>query len=337
MTSKRKLILLIVLSLLSVFFAEVISGSMPFPLLDIWGYFVVIPLYGLHTILLLSIVSHYSDNRVMLFRTLYFGGMLFGLYEAYITKVLWVGLAEDSFMLLELSILDFIVLVFFWHPLFSFIIPSLVFERLLTNSDTIYQGLPSRWKQLIERKYGVLALFVIVGLFSAFNGISPDHLFLSLIALGLPILIVIYLLRRKGIHKEHSLLEIMPKRKGLILSSIYLALIYIGMTFYVSFDVLTVSNQAVIWGIYLLFGVLFYRSLRQNKHSSETEIRTSDRNNKSILGYFLVIVVSGVVFVLVFWLLGIRDVFVVTTWIVWIIIGIALLITSLIGLKKGIQ
>jgi len=82
MSKGLKYTLLLLLSLTSVFFAEVIAGSSKFPLYDFWGIIVVIPLYGLHTIILLYIIKRYLKNRKVMFATLYFAGTIFGLYEA---------------------------------------------------------------------------------------------------------------------------------------------------------------------------------------------------------------------------------------------------------------
>ena len=75
----------LILAALSTFFAEVFSGSDMFPYFSAWGLVVVVPLYGLHTILLAHMVYRTDKPR---FPSLVFAGMIFGLYEAYLTKVL---------------------------------------------------------------------------------------------------------------------------------------------------------------------------------------------------------------------------------------------------------
>ena len=330
MSKKTRFLFLLLLSMISVFFAEVISGSMKYPLLDLWGYFVVIPLYGLHTIILLYIIIRNNENKKILFSTLYFAGVLFGLYEAYITKVLWVGLSDDSFIFIQLSVIDFIVLVFFWHPIFSFIIPSLVFEKLMTNTNYIYQGLPKLMKRLLDNKVGIAILFIVVGIFSAFNGVSLEGLFLSLIAMSIPILIIIYLFRKKELHQKYSLSEILPSKRGIIFCSIYLAFIYVFMTFFISFEVLTLSNQIVIWANYLIFGLIFYKKVINNTHEPISTSECTPIPFLTIVIYLSIIIVSGLLFVLVFWLLGIRDIFTIVTWISWILLGIYLLIYSML-------
>ena len=85
-SKKHQWLFWIILAALSTFFAEVFSGSDMFPFFHPWGLLVVVPLYGLHIILLSSLVYRAGKPR---FASLVFAGMLFGLYEAYLTKVLW--------------------------------------------------------------------------------------------------------------------------------------------------------------------------------------------------------------------------------------------------------
>lgn len=83
---KHQWLFWIILAAFSTFFAEVFSGSDMFPFFHSWGLLVVVPLYGLHILLLASLV--YRAPRLQ-FSSLIFAGLIFGLYEAYLTKVLW--------------------------------------------------------------------------------------------------------------------------------------------------------------------------------------------------------------------------------------------------------
>ncbi|GAB4521765.1 MAG: hypothetical protein Fur0018_02610 [Anaerolineales bacterium] len=88
-----------------------------------------------------------------------FGGMLFGLYEAYNTKVLWMpGWGDASLYLGNLALVETLVLVFWWHPWFSFITPLVLAERLLTGSREIVNALPLRL-----RRFGVFMTAVGAG------------------------------------------------------------------------------------------------------------------------------------------------------------------------------
>jgi hypothetical protein len=328
MSKRLRTIYLILLGLLSVFFAEVISGSMRYPLFDIWGYLVVIPLYGLHTIILLYLIRSRVSDKMIRFSTLYFAGVLFGLYEAYLTKVLWIGLAEDSFILFHISIIDYVVLVFFWHPIFSFIIPSLVFEKVVTKTDYLYQGLPEFVRKILSKKYGIVIIMIIIGFFSAFNG-TFDSLTISELSLAVPILIILYWIYKNELNHVYSFDEIIPNTKGILFCSIYLSGIYIGLGGFFQPEILTITNQVPIWISYLVFGYLFYRKLNANNLVEKTESNPSGVAYKSILFYTGIILVSGLFFVIVLWLLQIKDIMIIATWILWIISGIAMLMYSI--------
>jgi hypothetical protein len=71
---------------LSVVFAEVVACSTPFPFIHPWGVLVVVPLYSLHTLVLAPLVFR---RRMVRLTSLWLAGAIFGLYEAYVTKVLW--------------------------------------------------------------------------------------------------------------------------------------------------------------------------------------------------------------------------------------------------------
>ena len=330
MSKKLRFILLLLLSLTSVFFAEVISGSMKFPLYNLWGWFVVIPLYGLHTIVLLYIITKYTDNKRVLFSTLFFAGVLFGLYEAYLTKVLWVGLNDEPLIFLDISVMDFIVLVFLWHPIMSFIIPSLVFEGFMTNSNNLFQGLPNRFKNLVTKRKLRITLFIFIGAFLSFNSLGPLELILSGFGMGLPILLIYYLLRKKNIHLKYSLDEILPSNKGFIVCVVFLSIMYILMGLFIQRDVLTLSNQLSIWVLYIIFGLLFYFKLRGNNLEEVDEVIKEPIAFKYMILCLLIIVITGVIFVTVNWYLGSQLLFIVLTWIFWMFLGLALLYYSLL-------
>jgi hypothetical protein len=84
---RTKLFSWLILGTLSVFFAEVAGGSAPFPFYDAWGLYAVLPLYTLHIVFLAFAVMR--PARRVPFTALFCAGAVFGLYEAYITKVIW--------------------------------------------------------------------------------------------------------------------------------------------------------------------------------------------------------------------------------------------------------
>ena len=329
MSYRLKVLLLLLLSLTSVFFAEVISGSSKFFLYDVWGWIAVIPLYGLHTIVLLYIITTYVGNKKILFSTLYFAGVLFGLYEAYLTKVLWVGLTEDPIMFVGISVMDFIVLVFLWHPIFSFIIPSLVFEGFMTNSNNLFEGLPIKFKNLINNKKNRIIIFVIIGLFLSFNSLGPTETLLSGFGTAFPILLIYYLLRKKDVHRKYSLNDVLPTKKQFVICILLLITMYLIMGLAIVPEVMTFYNQLSIWVLYLLFGFVFYLKLKHNKKEDETISKKIHLKSNGMVIYLIIIVLSGTIFITLFWLLGIQNIVMVITWILWMVLGMYLLVYSL--------
>ena len=123
--------------MLSVFFSEVFAGSAPLWFVDSWGILMVFPLYSAHLIFFLNVALRTKRTSVA---HLYLFGVLIGLYESWITKVLWTGYpgAEAPMMgtFLGIAALEFSVLVFFWHPVFAFVMPILTFEALAISGST---------------------------------------------------------------------------------------------------------------------------------------------------------------------------------------------------------
>jgi hypothetical protein len=215
----------------------------------------------------------------------------------------------------------------------------LVFETFMTSSRTIFIGLPNRLKKLLTSKIGVASILIIIGFFSAFNGVSPDHLLLSMLGLGLPIVLLMFVLRRQDVHLTYELSDILPKRKGLIGIGMYLAGIYVFLTFFDRFEVITWSNQLIIWVCYLFAGSLLQVALKKNKNRTPLQPSSNPLSTLSVLYGGCIITISGVLFVFVFYTLGIRDVTVIITWILWNIIGITLVIYTVIQtlLKKKLD
>jgi hypothetical protein len=77
----------LLLGTLSVVLAEGVSFSFPLPFFSLYGLLVVYPLYTLHALVLCSLIFGQKRASIPL---LYLAGMLVGLYEAYMTKVLWL-------------------------------------------------------------------------------------------------------------------------------------------------------------------------------------------------------------------------------------------------------
>ena len=328
MNRKIKFLLLFTLSLTSVYFAEVISGSFKYPLYDFWGYLGVIPIYGLHTIVLLFIIKQSTKDKAISLSVLYFAGVLFGLYEAYLTKVLWTGLSSDAFIFLNIAVFDFIVLVFFWHPIFSFIIPVIVFEALAAKDSTVFDGVPIKLKKLITKQTIVLVL-ILIGIIQALN--SPNIVIALSSSLGtaIPMVLLYWVIQKNNLSKRFNLLDILPDKKEFIICAGILLIYYIGMGLVQTPEALTFKNQVTIWIIYVIFVLIFVYKLKRNSVSQEALNNPLTINTFSI-GLFIISIVGGLTSLL--WLLALRDVFMIVFWIAWIFMGLGVFTVAL--LKK---
>ena len=272
---KLKLFFWTMLGLLSTFFAEVISGSAPFPFFSVWGVLMIVPLYFLHTIVLISIVFRYGKPWFWL---LYSAGMLFGMYEAYMTKVLWISFLPEGppVTFLGVGVIEFFVLVLFWHALFSFIFPVVIGETILTKSRESFQGLP-QWLQLWSKKKSFLVVSVLlVGLFTLTNAISFVHTFFALLlSIGI-IALFAWIWRRRTKGLQYTMRDLLPSGKQLAILSIILALDYVFTFFAINFDRLPgFVPQLAIWIVYAIIFVLFFRALAVSKTLSYVTTKTS--------------------------------------------------------------
>jgi hypothetical protein len=220
----------LLLGMFSTLFAEVLAGSDPFPLFHAWGLAVVWPLYLLHILLLAGLLFQLGRPR---WPALYLAGVVFGLYEAYLTKQLW---APDWGAALittgGVAVVETVVLAMFWHPLFAFILPLLVAEAVLTDSRHLLAALPGWARQLLAPVRAHLALplaAVLCGLVHSSNspGWAPGLASLltnALLAVGAAVL-----WRRACRGHRYSLEELLPRGwelgwLALLLGGMYLLL-----------------------------------------------------------------------------------------------------------------
>lgn len=218
----KKFFSILLLGSLSMMFAEVFSGASTLWFLDPWGLIVAFPLYLAHAVFLFSVAFIYKRTSL---RQLYFFGMLFGLYEALITKVLWFGYPDSTGpmvgYLFGIAWGEFLTLVFFWHPIMSFIVPVLVYELL---SRDVLPGhhlfLEKNWKTLL-----LVVILIVMGASFQSNGATYDVI-RSVGSLGGSLLIVFVL---HVLSKGKTLQSLILGNKAMALVFAYLLVLY-GVT-----------------------------------------------------------------------------------------------------------
>ncbi|WP_135644142.1 hypothetical protein [Methanococcoides vulcani] len=238
---------ILLIGTLSMLFAEVFSGASQTWFISGWGILVTFPLYLAHLLFFLGIAL--KTERTSLSQ-LYLFGVLFALYESWITKVLWAGYfdSEGPSMgtFLGLGIGEFPILVFFWHPIMSFIVPTLVFEILTGKVLTGHEFILERTR----RKTSMIVFFLI--LISTFiaNGNQFDLVSANISLIGtLSIIAVLYKFTKDS---DLSYLEL-GKRSFKLLGS-YLILLYIVTFLYLLPERITTT---ILPYISILYSMLF--------------------------------------------------------------------------------
>ncbi|MHA1339406.1 MAG: hypothetical protein ACTSRZ_04235 [Promethearchaeota archaeon] len=233
--NQKKFFPIILIGLLSMYFAEIFSGASHLWFLDLWGIFVTFPLYMFHLLFFLNIAMKFKRKRIP---QLYILGMLFALYESWITKVLWNGYivsdlnAKPIFgLFLSVGLNEYVVLVGFWHPILSFLTPIIIYEMLAISSEgKIISSHYSALKKGKKQKFFLIMIYVFGAIFQL-NGAFYDLFTAFFSILGNLILIEIFykLSIRKG--KPLSIERLQLSTKQLIIVGIYLICLYITCTF----------------------------------------------------------------------------------------------------------
>ncbi|MCO6041394.1 hypothetical protein [Thermococcus alcaliphilus] len=267
----RKYLFWLILGALSTYFAEVVTASTPFPFFTLPGLLVTYPFYTLNMLVFAYVA--FQKRKVDLY-TLFLAGQVFGLFEAYGTKMLWSpgwG-AEPKF--LGISVIPFLLLIFLWHPLMSFALPILIAESYLISSNEVVTGIPGWISRYLGNKRILYVIFVLFVLFCAINQAvnSPSKMvsLLSPSASWIPILLSIWLWRRKGLN--FSLRELLPTKREISVVFPFFLLMYALLGIYLFPEgIPQLEEQAGVWVLYAFFGALLYFDVK-SPHSEVANV-----------------------------------------------------------------
>ncbi|HHB81246.1 MAG TPA: hypothetical protein ENK83_05810, partial [Aliiroseovarius sp.] len=128
----QRLVFLTWVAMLAYGVPEVIAGTGQLWLFTPGVWFMAMPLYFLHFLILAQVAM--ATGRTT-WPALYLFGVLFGLYETWITKVVWSGYdTGGAFAFGAISpwfgLHESLGLVLFYHPVVSFLLPLAVLTRL---------------------------------------------------------------------------------------------------------------------------------------------------------------------------------------------------------------
>lgn len=288
-TSLQKLLFWAILGGLSVFFAEITIGSSPFAFFDAWGILVVCPLYLLHVLVLGRVALARDRPR---FSTLFFAGVLFGLYEAYMTKQLWnPDWSANPVRLDGVAVIETIILVLWWHPLMAFIMPLLVAETVLCRSRHVARALPRRLQRVLFGKRGTAVLFILAALagllVSSAHTLRPTtgHVLVSAAASAAVMLALVGLWRRATRGVRMTLPELLPTTREMVLLCVCLGIQYVGLGIVVRPEALPgLGPQASVWLLYAGAAAGLWLSLRRPRAPSIIELRDPPASAEAAAG-----------------------------------------------------
>ena len=219
-----KIVLILLLGGLSLFFAEVFSGASVLWFLQPWAWAVTLPLYMFHALLLLNLAMIFRRRSLA---SLYLWGVLFGLYESWITKVVWAGYMNQSPAMgtfLGFAVLEAPLIVLFWHPVMSFILPILTFQVLAGKPE-----LPGHAGILTKTRttWALALLLILIGASSLDMNANYNVIASVLTIVGSIVYIgIFYVIATKKYAPWFSIKSLKLGRLGLALNVLYLILLY---------------------------------------------------------------------------------------------------------------
>lgn len=329
--TKKKVLFWVILAILSVILAEVTCFSSPFPFFDGWGLLCVLPLYGLHTLFLAGLIFR---NKNISLPILLLSGLLFGLYEALITKVLWDPTWGDkTTMIAGIAGLQTSVLILFWHPWFAFIFPLFFAEKVFTSTNEIQSTLPVFIKKCLERPMGkTLCLGLLAFYFGANQGTNSTSVEATLVstieALGV-FLLFSWIWKWTSRKTTWTLRELLPHGRELVAIGVLLALLY-GLSLpLIRPEALPdkVGPYITIFVLYVFSILLLVINLSKAKRVETQPPALPKRFPWSFIMFFVAIYLSSSLLFMNF--RPIAQVLILAGWIIGILFGLGIFIRSI--------
>lgn len=266
-----RILFILWLAMLAYGLPEVIAGSGRMWIMTPGVYLMAGPLYLLHFLVLVQVALFTGRTS---WPALYLFGVIFGLYEAWITKVVWAGYQDsDGFAFGALGpyfgLHETIGLVLFYHAVISFLLPLAVLSRLFPawgQHFPVPDWVFGQGRAALARRLGLLLMLGVVTGHN--NPYLPEYLltwlpFLALLVLG-------YLaLRKTGatLPDDARAARISSPRIGpvwFILSLLWLAVLYGGsFILYRPLETPPATALLVTAALYPLLILLIARSRRQ--------------------------------------------------------------------------
>lgn len=221
------------------FYAEVFSGASQLWFLDLWGLLITFPLYMFHSLFYLNCAFKWKRISIL---HLYLWGCLFALYEGPLTKVLWYGYLDSEGAMFGvdgiIAIYEFFTLVFFWHPVFSFMLPIFITEIFVFSFTGDIDSIEAAHLPLIKDSKGPKIILLFLSIWGSLNisGALEFNPLIPPLCIGgsvLLILIVLFILSRTSQKKTLNIQILDYNKVGFFLVILYLIGLYIWLSIYI--------------------------------------------------------------------------------------------------------
>jgi hypothetical protein len=313
--------------------AEVFSGASLRPgLWNPWTVLVTYWLYFAHFFFFTTLAVHTGRTSLS---SLYLWGMLFGLYESWITKVVWSGYGGDGqFAMGRIGPYGFseISMVFFYHPVVSFILPLAVACLLCPPLRRLFPELAwftekSRGARFVQ-VYLVLSFATVMGM----NSGGLVNLALNL-AVAIILLLVLLRLAQPALAAMDGRSIVVFDRWGFGALCVYLAMLY-GVSYF------AIRPEGLPSIAVQLFTFVFYALAiaglwlhRRRKPLGVDGVSVERRELHLVLWLFVGLVALGFV-ISIFGLNPVIDIFIVLNFVVWTLSGF---VFAALALGKGVR
>lgn len=228
--AKSSILAVVLFGFISMIFSQVFTGVSPLWFLGASDWFVSLPLYWAHSLLLLNLAIRYERTSLT---QLYLWGVIFGLFEGWITKAIWVGSGEIPALgeFLGFAVGEFLLYVLFWHAFFSFIVPILVFQIIIqgTNKGDAEAVHTSHLKVISRNTRNKILLGIFVVMSSLFLAMGLGSNALAILVAGGVNLAYLFLLNwivTSWNKRPLNLTSLRLGERGLSIIIVYLIVIY---------------------------------------------------------------------------------------------------------------
>lgn len=301
----------LLISLLTMFFGEGLIMSSPLWFASPWSILITFPLYAFHLLFFLNMAMKYEKTSL---GHLYLFGVLFSLYESWITKVLWLGYdGVDQVpiwgIIMGISVFEFLTLVLFYHPVFSFIMPIMIYQLFVYRDNKDPQNLlPGHMEYLGasgKKSYNLIIFMVLWP--TSFLAVSllrsiPLSTF-TVIGSWFLIFVVLGVARNKKAQLGESLSinDLRLGDRGLRLVLFYLSVLYLVMFIGIG----TAPSTILPYFMIFLFYFIVILILKKSPSNFEIDRKSGEVYNFKFL-YFYILSIILLPFVFLF-LIGVGQ------------------------------